>query len=118
MSRNSSRPVRQYAADSGRLADVTIPTGATGSYARGVLDEVTADGGFGFSHDAFPALPPPDYHGRLVVALDSNVLIDVQRYGAELIDAEQFDVRRAMARSCSRSARSRICGCSSTSGSP
>lgn len=57
-----------------------------------MLHEVTADGGVGFCHDAVPALLPPGYHGPLVVALDSNVLIDLQQYGAELLNAEGLGV--------------------------
>ncbi|QGN34467.1 hypothetical protein [Microlunatus sp. Gsoil 973] len=53
---------------------------------------MTADGGIGFCHDAVPALLPPGYHGPLVVALDSNVLIDLQQHGAELINAADLEV--------------------------
>ena len=57
-----------------------------------MLHEVTADGGVGFCHEAVPALLPPGYHGPLVVALDSNVLIDLQQHGAELLNAEDLGV--------------------------
>lgn len=60
-----------------------------------MLHEVTADGGFGFCHEAVPALLPPGYHGPLVVALDSNVLIDLQEHGAELLNAEEIGVPAA-----------------------
>ncbi|MFD5064896.1 hypothetical protein [Streptomyces sp. NPDC058394] len=48
--------------------------------------EITQDGGLGFCHQVLPDLLPPDYHGPLVVALDSNVLIDLQEHGAALMD--------------------------------
>jgi len=47
-----------------------------------VLHEVTGDGGLGFCHPAVPNLLLPGYHGPLVVALDSNALIDIQQHGA------------------------------------
>lgn len=53
-----------------------------------MLREVSADGGLGFCHAALPALLDAGYHGPLVVALDSNVLIDLQQHGAELLNAE------------------------------
>ena len=58
-----------------------------------MLHEVTADGGVGFCQAALPALLPPCYHGPLVVALDSNVLIDLQQHGAELLSGEDVGVQ-------------------------
>lgn len=60
--------------------------------ALGVLLEVTEDGGLGFCHAAVPSLLPTDYHGPLVVALDSNALIDLQQYGHLLLDDALPDV--------------------------
>lgn len=57
-----------------------------------MLHKVTADGGVGFCQAALPALLPPGYHGPLVVALDSNVLIDLQQHGAALLNAEGLGV--------------------------
>lgn len=51
-----------------------------------MLHEVTYDGGMGFCHEALPSLLPWGYHGPLVVALDSNALIDLQQHGALLLD--------------------------------
>lgn len=51
-----------------------------------MLHEVTADGGLGFCHAAVPELLPFGYHGPLVIAFDSNVLIDLQEHGANLIN--------------------------------
>ena len=53
-----------------------------------MLHEVTSDGGVGFCHSVLPALLPVGYHGPLVVALDSNLLIDLQQYGHELLNDE------------------------------
>lgn len=53
-----------------------------------MLHEVTEDGGLGFCHAALPGLLPLGYHGPLVVALDSNVLIDLQQYGDLLLNDE------------------------------
>lgn len=58
-----------------------------------MLHEVTADGGVGFCQAALPALLPPGYHGPLVVALDSHVLIDLQQHGAELLNGEDVGVQ-------------------------
>lgn len=60
---------------------------------EGVLHDVTADGGIGFCHDAVPAVLPPGYHGPLVVALDSNVLIDLQQHGARLLNDEELGIQ-------------------------
>jgi hypothetical protein len=49
---------------------------------------VTADGGLGFCYAALPRLLPRGYHGPLVVALDSNALIDLQQYGNLLLNDE------------------------------
>jgi hypothetical protein len=42
----------------------------------------------GFCHDALPGLLPWGYHGPLVVALDSSVLIDLQQHGNLLLNGE------------------------------
>lgn len=49
---------------------------------------MTVDGGMGFCHPALPGLLPPGYHGPLVVALDSNVLVDFQQHGEMLLNGE------------------------------
>ncbi len=51
-----------------------------------MLHDVTYDGGMGFCHEPLPRLLPPGYHGPLVVALDSNILIDLQQHGNLLLD--------------------------------
>lgn len=56
-----------------------------------MLHEPTDDGGLGFCHDAIPAVLPPGYHGPLVVALDSNILIDLEHHGDEILDGEMRD---------------------------
>lgn len=57
-----------------------------------MLHQVTADGGVGFCRAALPALLPSGYRGPLVVALDSNVLIDLQQDGAALLNAKELGV--------------------------
>jgi len=57
-----------------------------------MLHEVTEGGGMGFCHTALPGLLPSGYHGPLVVALDSNVLIDIQQHGGELLNDTPPDV--------------------------
>lgn len=57
-----------------------------------MLHEVTYGGGMGFCHAALPGLLPGGYHGPLVVALDSNVLIDIQQHGGVLINGTVPDV--------------------------
>lgn len=47
---------------------------------------MTPEGGLGFCHSALPSLLPSSYHGPLVVALDSNILIDLQVHGATLLN--------------------------------
>lgn len=68
-----------------RVGSCTILGPRDSAYARSVLHTVTADGGVGFCHAVMPALLPAGYHGPLVVALDSNLLIDLQQYGHELL---------------------------------
>ena len=51
-----------------------------------MLHEVTADGGLGFCHPTVPELLPVGYHGPLVIAFDSNLLIDLQQHGANLLN--------------------------------
>lgn len=46
----------------------------------------------GFCHEALPELLRADYHGPLVVALDSNVLIDFQEHGANLLNNDDLRV--------------------------
>lgn len=58
---------------------------------------MTADGGVGFCHEAIPDLLPSGYHGPLVVALDSNVLIDLQQHGADLLTDEELRVEEGYA---------------------
>ncbi|MFC7501534.1 hypothetical protein ACOACQ_03370 [Nocardioides sp. CPCC 206347] len=53
-----------------------------------MLHEVSAEAGLGFCHAALPELLPVGYHGPLVVALDSNVLIDFQTHGSEMLNDE------------------------------
>ena len=53
-----------------------------------MLHEVTTDGGMGFCHQALPAVLPSGYHGPLVVALDSNALIDLQQHGNLLLNGK------------------------------
>lgn len=55
--------------------------------------------GSGFCHAAVPDLLPIGYHGPLVVALDSNLLIDLQQYGHELLNDEISVTERSMPRS-------------------
>lgn len=57
-----------------------------------MLYEATADGGLGFCHAATPELLPFGYHGPLVIAFDSNVLIDLQQHGAKLINDADLEV--------------------------
>lgn len=72
------------------LTDDTILAGHDTAYARGVLQDVSAEGGLGFCHEALPDLLAPGYHGPLVVALDSNVLIDLQQHGNEMLDDDEI----------------------------
>ncbi|WP_328583007.1 hypothetical protein [Streptomyces sp. NBC_00370] len=60
-----------------------------------MLHEVTEDGGLGFCHHVLPGLLPPGYHGPLVVAVDSNVLIDLQQHGAAVMNDESLPDRVA-----------------------
>jgi len=53
-----------------------------------VLSDATADGGLGFCGVALPALLPHGYHGPLIIALDSSILIDLQQHGSEIFDRE------------------------------
>jgi hypothetical protein len=62
-----------------------------------MLHAVTEAGGLGFCHAALPGLLPVDYHGPLVVALDSNALIDLQQYGNRLLNEDPLDVDDAYA---------------------
>lgn len=62
-----------------------------------MLHAVTEAGGLGFCHAALPGLLPVDYYGPLVVALDSNALIDLQQYGNRLLNEDPLDVDDAYA---------------------
>jgi hypothetical protein len=62
-----------------------------------MLHEVSADGGLGFCHTVLPGVLPAGYHGPLVVALDSNVLIDFQQYGDQLLGDELPDLEEGYA---------------------
>lgn len=56
-----------------------------------MLHDVTSDGGPGFCHALLPSVLPEGYHGPLVVALDSNVLIDLQEHGNPLLNGDSPD---------------------------
>ncbi len=58
---------------------------------------MTEDGGLGFCQAALSGLLPIGYHGPLVVALDSNALIDLQQYGSVLLNDDLPDVEDAYA---------------------
>lgn len=62
-----------------------------------MLHEVTEDGGLGFCHGALVDILPLSYHGPLVIALDSNVLIDFQQHGHLLLNEELPDVDKTYA---------------------
>lgn len=62
-----------------------------------MLFDVSGDGGLGFCHARLPRLLPPEYHGPLVVALDSNALIDLQLHGAVLLGDQVPDVESSYA---------------------
>lgn len=51
-----------------------------------MLHEATAEGGLGFCGAVLDSLLPTPYHGPLVVALDSSILIDLQQHGSEILD--------------------------------
>jgi hypothetical protein len=51
-----------------------------------MLHEATAEGGLGFCGVVLGSLLPAPYHGPLVVALDSSILIDLQQHGSEIFD--------------------------------
>ncbi|MFD5817806.1 hypothetical protein [Streptomyces sp. NPDC127038] len=55
-----------------------------------MLHQVTLDGGLGFCNQVLPSLLPSGYHGPLVVALDSNVLIDLQQHGTALMNDDSL----------------------------
>ena len=40
----------------------------------------SVEGDLGFCHSALPGLPPSGYDGPLVVAVDSNILVDLQEH--------------------------------------
>lgn len=51
-----------------------------------MLDEGSNYGGLGFCGDVLPHLLPPGHHGPLVLALDTNVLLDLQLHGGALVN--------------------------------
>lgn len=53
-----------------------------------MLHDVTGEGGLGFCYEALPDLLPWGYHGPLIVALDSNVLIELQQHGNAILNEE------------------------------
>lgn len=53
-----------------------------------MLHEPTSDGGLGFCAPELPSLLPQNYHGPLIIALDSSILIDLQQHGNEILDGE------------------------------
>lgn len=57
-----------------------------------MLHEPTEDGGLGFCYPALCNLLPLGYHGPLVVALDSSILIDLQQHGRLLLEDDLPDV--------------------------
>lgn len=57
-----------------------------------MLHSISDAGGLGFCSSELPSLLPPGYHGPLVVALDSNILIDFQQYGDALLNDKFPDV--------------------------
>jgi hypothetical protein len=56
-----------------------------------VLHDVSYEGGPGFCGAVLRGLLPDDYHGPLVVALDSNILIDLQQHGETLLEGEGIE---------------------------
>jgi hypothetical protein len=58
-----------------------------------VLHEPTIAGGMGFCGTALPTVLPPGYHGPMILALDSNVLIDLRTYGRTLLDDEPLPAK-------------------------
>ncbi|QRY48231.1 hypothetical protein JVX93_16495 [Mycolicibacterium boenickei] len=82
-----------------------------------MLHEVTLGGGLGVYHDAFPVLLPAGYHGPLVVAFDSNVLIDLQWHGGELLNDEHLRVDEGYEEQLLALGTVWISGCSGTSDS-
>lgn len=58
---------------------------------------MTEDGGLGFCHGALVDILSLGYHGPLVIALDSNVLIDLQQHGRLLLNEELPDVDKIYA---------------------
>lgn len=54
-----------------------------------MLHDATSDGGPGFCHALLPSVLPAGYHGPLVVALDSNILIDLQEHGNLLLNGDE-----------------------------
>lgn len=51
-----------------------------------MLFDATEDGGLGFCGSKMPGLLPDDYHGPLVVAMDSSILIDLQEHGNAILN--------------------------------
>jgi len=57
-----------------------------------MLHAPSLDGGLGFCHEALLDLLPAGYHGPLVIALDTSVLLDLQQHGNQLLNGETPDV--------------------------
>lgn len=51
--------------------------------------ESSLDGGLGFCHAAIPSVLPTGWHGPMIVALDSNIVIDLMQHGEALIDGRR-----------------------------
>lgn len=54
-----------------------------------MLFDATGEGGLGFCGSELPDLLSPSYHGPLVVALDSSILIDLQQHGSAVLGGEE-----------------------------
>ncbi|MFJ6004026.1 hypothetical protein [Arthrobacter sp. NPDC092385] len=54
-----------------------------------MLHDLGENGGLGFCNDALSLLPPK-YHGPLIMALDSNILIDLRQHGSALLNGDQI----------------------------
>lgn len=94
----SRRPTsRTYTANEAARHTGQLPPSSVIDVTFGVLHEITEDGGLGFCHAALPGLLPRGYHGPLVVALDSNALIDLQQHGNLLLNDDLPDVDDAYA---------------------
>jgi hypothetical protein len=57
-----------------------------------MLHEPSHDGGLGFCHEALRDLLPAGYHGPMVIALDTSVLLDLHQHGNRLLNGDTPDV--------------------------